>query len=1094
MPRPSVNFFRYCFVFTTLLLTVEITNAQSVYYRIADPYIALRDGKTEWVDIDSDNDLDLIYCGRSANGEFQTYVYESSVVELTLRNTNLPAASSFTFGDYDNDGDQDMLANVDADGASHLVLLRNDGGFSFTQVVTIDGLLTTNLQWFDFDNDEDLDFILTGNRIDTYAPVTRVYKNIGSTFTEVTQTGLPNCSGCAIEAADANGDGYIDIMFTGNPTTDLYLAQGNGTFVKYTGSSFMQLTTGDVRWGDFDGDGDLDLLLCGSFHTSIYENRNSTFVERSDIPLLGMAGNSGDAIGWFNFDNAGLPDIFVTGTGTATQTGQTARIYKNNGGGSFTEISDAYLRSTGLHNPSIDAADFDNDGDTDLAFVGAYYYLGGTFNPHITSSPLSGYFRNTLFNTQPLSNTKPMPPAIGSVSEKMYRNEIRFKWEAGSDAETPAGGLFYNFYLRNDSRKIIVPSVNFSNGYRLTNSVPNGSGRSGFVSGAPEGLLYFAVQSIDGSKAGSDFSPEKIIYHFNGPEATGSEVIDTQQVTLKWIDHSTLETSFEISRSLSVAMGFAVIDMAAQNSTSYTDNNTLVTETLYYYRFRGVNDTHTSPYDSITVVIPERPTGLAGIATNAEKVKLTWTDHSQFETGFQVERKKADEANFVSVAELLSNIEEYEDTSLQNGTTYNYRVRAVSQSGGLTPVEMISVTTNHLPIGANLTLTADEDTNLKFTKVMLEAKVTDVDVDDKLMGIKLYVLPLYGKLYVSNILATVGQVISTDNIDDIEFRPNPDFAGETALWAYPYDGKDYSTTEWMITLHFNPINDPPVFSFPAVIELMEDFPSAYNSIPSFHPPPDELSQPVVFSLTPETSDLVEIVSFNTSTGAFVFKSLLNAFGSADFTLTSNDGQATNNTHSLPFKVVIRAVADPPLLGQIAPIEVELSQPIPPVALSFVNVDENTMTSMFEVVSSTNPEVLKPTNIAFKVEADDAVTMELKPEKVLGKTNVTIRVKHPGATLTRTFSVTVFTTMAVEDDHPFSVEIYPNPVVGEVNIELKGNRDPLIIWLIDSSGRVIVTRQSRGNTTEKIDVPSGPGFFLLRIEERGKIVFKKILQQ
>src|SRR5207302_801263 len=126
-----------------------------------------------------------------------------------------------------------------------------------------------------------------------------------------------------------------------------------------------------ASWADYDNDGHLDLLVCGQ-HRRCYLYRNKgdgTFEE-----VGARAGLSGlrDVLGaaWIDFDNDGYPDLFVNiGVPPIAAFGLprgTARLYRNNRNGTFTDVT----RQMGITGPpsgfSCWAFDYDNDGWLDI--------------------------------------------------------------------------------------------------------------------------------------------------------------------------------------------------------------------------------------------------------------------------------------------------------------------------------------------------------------------------------------------------------------------------------------------------------------------------------------------------------------------------------------------------------------------------------------------------------------------------------------------------------------------------------------------------------------------------------------------------------
>jgi hypothetical protein len=1075
-PMTPSRLLAFCFI-------VASTNcyAQSVYTRVINGFTAMAGGKTEWIDLDKDNDLDLLFSGSDGSSTL-TIVYENVAGTFSQRSTNLPIMSAFSSADYDNDGDMDLLAFNWT--TPFVKLYRNDGGFVFSESASFGAFSPSSAVWLDIDNDEDLDFVLVGN-----IAVPRLFENTGTGFTEMVNTNFPDCSNCNSDVADVNGDGKVDIIFTGD-ITSLYLNAGNKKFNLYTNTEFKQPIQGDVACGDFDGDGDFDILLTGllnsAAYTAIYENKNNQFVERTDLGLTPVVTNSSSGLLWFNANNDGKVDIFLSGSTDWTNVFATqARVFKNNGD-TFIDIQDAYL-GTDRFTGSYDAGDFDNDGDMDLGFQGTHAVLEGVFLPRPVLKRYAGFYRHDEIIKTPALNTKPLPPAIQTFSEKAYRKEIRLKWGDGSDGETPTAGLFYNFYLRDANKKLIVPNVNFSNGNILATNAPNGAARSGYAFDMPEGSLYYAVQSVDGAKTGSVFSTERMFHHFNGPEALTAEFTDQQHVNLSWLDHSILETNFEVLRSTSPTTGLVSIAILPANTKSHTDNFTFATETEYHYRIRGYN-AQASVYDSLILVIPNRPTDVAAESINASQIRLTWKDQSQYETAYIVERKEGN-GTFTTIATLGPNVTQFEDTQLSDGLTYEYRVISKGKNGALAPVTSATAITNATPNGLAFEVSADEDRTLVLTSHDFNSHFTDSNASDKLVKFKIVSLPDNGTLYVYTSKAVVGQEVTPDLFDFVEFKPFADYVGTTTFSVLPYDGKDYSDNDWIISLNINQINDPPVFDLVSPPVYNEDFIAGVRITPQSHYFPDEESQVITYSLLPQTSDIVEVV-FNPTTGEILLGSREDKFGEVEFTVTANDGQMQNNTYSQKVKFGVRAVNDPPVFGPIENVQAESYSVT--INLDVQDPDDNVTAFMFSTFSS-NSAIVKQEKIKFSTESGKII-MTVFPEAKLGDTNITVMVNDGSASVTQQFKFSVVLITALDDDIEAEIILYPNPVSKDLQIQTGSANKSLTFIIRDVHGRRLQSGiiDNSGSTIDLSEFRSGL-YFVEFVSLHKIIATKKIIK-
>jgi predicted nucleotidyltransferase len=125
----------------------------------------------------------------------------------------------------------------------------------------------SSVAWGDYDNDGDLDILLTG--YSGSAAVSKIYKNNGDgTFTEQTSISLAGVQYSSVAWGDYDNDRDLDILLTGslsngNPVSKIYKNNGNGTFTEQTSISLTGVQNSSVAWGDYDNDGDLDILLTG---------------------------------------------------------------------------------------------------------------------------------------------------------------------------------------------------------------------------------------------------------------------------------------------------------------------------------------------------------------------------------------------------------------------------------------------------------------------------------------------------------------------------------------------------------------------------------------------------------------------------------------------------------------------------------------------------------------------------------------------------------------------------------------------------------------------------------------------------------------
>jgi hypothetical protein len=210
---------------------------------------------------------------------------------------------------------------------------------------------------FDFDNDGYLDvFFTNGASIpsllkDSPAFHNRLYRNNhDGTFTDVTdRSGLAGVGySMGVAAADYDNDGWTDLYVTGVNRNILYHNNGDGTFTDVTAKAGVpgvtpagkKLWSVAAAWLDFDNDGLLDLFVDSYVDWSFTDQR--------------LCGEPGKRLSCSPAFYQGQPSI----------------LYRNNGDGTFSDIS----ASTGIgrfagKGMGVAVADYDGDGFTDI-FVG----------------------------------------------------------------------------------------------------------------------------------------------------------------------------------------------------------------------------------------------------------------------------------------------------------------------------------------------------------------------------------------------------------------------------------------------------------------------------------------------------------------------------------------------------------------------------------------------------------------------------------------------------------------------------------------------------------------------------------------------------
>lgn len=327
-------------------------------------------GNVAWGDYDADGDLDIVLTGC-------TDAYCLAYTTRILRNdgggvftdiaASLPGVvyGSASWGDFDNDGLLDMMLTGTADTGRIARIYRNDGSGIFSDTgAGLPGITRGSAVFGDYDNDGDFDVLLSGDG--ETGLITRIFRNNGGVFVD-TGIVLPGLFWSAAAWGDYDNDGDLDILLTGMDE----IGVPESVILRNDGASFTDIVAGLVgvgygsaAWGDYDSDGDLDVLITGRTAAStaslVYRNDAGSFT----LISAGLPGVQFSAGSWGDFDNDGDLDIFLTGE---TATDKITRVYRNGGGGSFTDIGAGL---TGLSASWGAWGDHDNDDDLDLLVMG----------------------------------------------------------------------------------------------------------------------------------------------------------------------------------------------------------------------------------------------------------------------------------------------------------------------------------------------------------------------------------------------------------------------------------------------------------------------------------------------------------------------------------------------------------------------------------------------------------------------------------------------------------------------------------------------------------------------------------------------------
>ena len=278
-----------------------------------------------------------------------------------------------TWADYNNDGFPDLALGTNK-AAMPIQLYKNIDGVSFLDIseeagITKQGSTVVHGVWADYDNDGNVDLFQAGKGLSF------LYRNKGNgTFEELTEFAGLNWKFLTNSALwfDSNNDGYQDLFLVNKGSNKLYLNQRDGTFLDITENSGLEgrqiWNTTSACSGDYNGDGYLDIYVTNIGRASgnaLYRNNgDGTF---TNITLETNTDDVGDGrtCAWIDFDSDGRLDLFSTNHLFPN------RLYRNLGNEVFVDVAPL----VGIDKPIIDVfsatwGDYNRDGFLDVFLNG----------------------------------------------------------------------------------------------------------------------------------------------------------------------------------------------------------------------------------------------------------------------------------------------------------------------------------------------------------------------------------------------------------------------------------------------------------------------------------------------------------------------------------------------------------------------------------------------------------------------------------------------------------------------------------------------------------------------------------------------------
>lgn len=363
-------------------------------------YVELKPERPDAVQVKWLLNLAYMTLGKYPSGVPQKYLIPPSVfaskensgrfvdVSRTAGLNFVSMAGGVVADDFENDGLLDIVVSS-YDVCQPLRFFHNNGDGTFTDRTAQAGLSGQlgglNMIQADYNNDGCMDLLVLRGAWEFPVRKSLLRNNCDGTFTDVTQeAGLAEPATRTQTAvwADINNDGFLD-LFVGNENgpSQLFLSKGDGTFQNISTSSGVDKIafTKGVTAADYDNDGYVDFYVSNLYGGNFlyHNNHNNTFTEVSEQAGVHQPQSQSFATWFFDYDNDGWPDIFVTTyffsidetmrsyLGLPTNA-ETLKLYRNLGNGTFKDVT----AQVGLNKVNVpmgaNFGDIDNDGWPDI--------------------------------------------------------------------------------------------------------------------------------------------------------------------------------------------------------------------------------------------------------------------------------------------------------------------------------------------------------------------------------------------------------------------------------------------------------------------------------------------------------------------------------------------------------------------------------------------------------------------------------------------------------------------------------------------------------------------------------------------------------
>ncbi|MCF8247071.1 MAG: FG-GAP-like repeat-containing protein [Saprospiraceae bacterium] len=403
-------------------------------------------------------------------------------------------------------------------------LLNSILGFSYNDCVV------------DMNNDQ-LDDVVRVTDNGMYIDYQQPDGSFTQSFFPITFVNKPSWSICA---GDLDNNGYNDLLFGDGNAVSFVKANATGTgYAEYAKPEwiFSQRST----MSDIDNDGNLDAFVCHDVDQSHPYRNDGTGNMTLDQSLIVTADRPGNyAAIWTDYDNDGDSDLYITkckGGSSPGDIDRTNLLYRNNGGGTYSEVGQQAGVDDNAQSWSTVFEDFDNDGDFDAFIVNHdfqnRFFLNngdGTFTDIIASTGINPNDLGAWENASGDFNNDGYVDIFSQLQTRLYLNNGNLTF-TGHSLPVSSGGIGD---LNNDGFLDVVAGGTVylnngnSNNWLKINTIGISSNRNGI--GARVELHGPFGTQIREIRSGQSFSPMSSLGAYFGI----GQATQVDSVVVKW--------------------------------------------------------------------------------------------------------------------------------------------------------------------------------------------------------------------------------------------------------------------------------------------------------------------------------------------------------------------------------------------------------------------------------------------------------------------------------------------------------------------------------------------------------------------------------